>query len=166
MARRAIAQQCNPHPAARQVKWGRRPGDVAGDCGYFPEKIALSRIFGGSIPSSPDFQPWSSSRCQRGRKMKQQKIYPRKSEVQPQSKEPLYAELLRAAKVATQDAASVADVLRACLNKVCDCTQWPFAHARILTGENELSGRSAKEVWRVPFLDPRRFRDRALRMNR
>ena len=98
--------------------------------------------------------------------MKHQKIYPRKSEVQPQSKEPLYAELLRAAKVATEDAASVADVLRACLNKVCDCTQWPFAHARILTDENELGGRSAKEVWRVPFLDPRRFRDRALRMNR
>jgi len=98
--------------------------------------------------------------------MKQQKIYPRKSEVQPQSKEPLYAELLRAAKVATEDAASVADVLRACLNKVCDCTQWPFAHARILTEENELSGRNAKEVWRVPFLDPQRFRDRALRMNR
>jgi signal transduction histidine kinase len=102
----------------------------------------------------------------KGAEMKQQKIYPRKSEVQAQSKEPLYAKLLRAAKIATEDAASVADVLRACLNKVCDCTQWPFAHARILTEENELGGRSAKEVWRVPFLDPRRFRDRALRMNR
>src|SRR5258708_12483714 len=89
--------------------------------------------------------------------MKHKKIYARKSEVQPQSKEPIYAELLRAAKVATEDAASVADVLRVCLNKVCDCTQWPFAHARILTEENELGGRSAKEVWRVPFLDPRRF---------
>jgi len=98
--------------------------------------------------------------------MKQQKIYPRESEVQAQSKEPLYAKLLRAAKVATEDAASVADVLRVCLNKVCDCTQWPFAHALILTEENELGGRSAKEVWRVPFPDLRRFQDKALRMNR
>src|SRR3981189_2708548 len=55
MPRRAIAQTCYPHSAARQVKWGCRPGDVGGDDGYFPEKIALSRIFGGSIPSSPDF---------------------------------------------------------------------------------------------------------------
>jgi signal transduction histidine kinase len=102
----------------------------------------------------------------KGAEMKQQKIYPRKSEVQAQSKEPLYAKLLRAAKVATEDAASVADVLRVCLNRVCDCTQWPFAHARILTEEHELGGRSPKEVWRVPFLDPRRFRDKALRMNR
>jgi len=98
--------------------------------------------------------------------MKHQKIYPREAEVQAQTKEPLYAKLLRAAKVATEDAASVADILRASLNKVCDCTQWPFAHARILTAGNELGGRSTKEVWRVPFLDPRRFRDRALRMNR
>src|SRR5258706_1567648 len=88
--RRAIAQQCDPHPAARQVKWGCRPSGVGSEDGYFPEKIKLSRIFGGSIPSSPDFQPWSWSRCQRGRKMKQQKMYRRKSEVQALSKKPLY----------------------------------------------------------------------------
>lgn len=98
--------------------------------------------------------------------MKQQKMYPRKSEVQAQSKEPLYAKLLRAAKVATEDAASVADVLRLYLNSVCDCTQWPFAHAHILAEQNDLGERGTKEVWRVPFLDPQRFRERALRMNR
>ena len=102
----------------------------------------------------------------KGAEMKHEKTYPSKSEAQAQSKEPLYAKLLRAAKVATEDAASVAEVLRACLHKVCDCTQWPFAHARILTEENELGGRGAREVWRVPFLDPQRFRDKVLRMNR
>ena len=99
-------------------------------------------------------------------KLKRQKTYPYKSEVQPQSKESLYAKLLHVAKVAAEDAASVADILLVCLNRVCECTQWPFAHARILHQDNELTGRGAKEVWRVPFLDPQRFRDRALRMNR
>jgi signal transduction histidine kinase len=103
---------------------------------------------------------------QKGAEMKRQRIYARKSEVQPQSKESLYAKLLRGAKVAVDDAATVADVLSLCLTKVCDCTQWPFAHARILAQENELNGRRTKEVWRVPFLDPQRFRERALRMNR
>jgi signal transduction histidine kinase len=92
--------------------------------------------------------------------------HPYNSEDEPQSKESLYAKLLRAAKLAAEDAASVADVLRLCLNRVCECTQWPFAHAHILTQDNDLGVRGAKEVWRVPFLDPQRFRDRALRMNR
>jgi signal transduction histidine kinase len=94
------------------------------------------------------------------------KTHPYKSEDEPQRKESLYAKLLRAAKLAADDAASVADILRLCLNRVCECTQWPFAHARILTQDNDLGARGAKEVWRVPFLDPQRFRDRALRMNR
>jgi signal transduction histidine kinase len=89
-----------------------------------------------------------------------------KSEDESQSKESLHAKLLRAARLAAEDAVSVADVLRLCLNRVCDCTQWPFAHARILTQDNDLGAREAQEVWRVPFLDPQRFRDRALRMNR
>ena len=98
--------------------------------------------------------------------MKQHKAYPHKQEGEPQSKEPLYVELLRAAKVAAEEAVSAADVLRVCLNRVCECTQWPFAHARILSQGNDLNSHAAKEVWRVPFLDPQRFRDRALRMNR
>jgi signal transduction histidine kinase len=98
--------------------------------------------------------------------LKDRKTYPHKPEDEPQSKESLYAKLLRTAKVAVEDAASAADVLRVCLNKVCECTQWPFAHARILTESDELSVHGSKEVWRVPFLDPQRFRERALRMNR
>jgi signal transduction histidine kinase len=104
--------------------------------------------------------------------LKQHKTHPYKSEHacksedEPQSKQSLYAKLLRAAKLAVDDAASVADVLRLCLNRVCECTQWPFAHACILTQDNDLGTRGAKEVWRVPFLDPQRFRERALRMNR
>jgi len=35
--------------------------------------------------------------------------------------------------------------------------EWPFAHARILTAGNEWRTEH-QEVWRVPFLDPRRFR--------
>jgi signal transduction histidine kinase len=98
--------------------------------------------------------------------LKYRKINTYKPDEEPQSKESLYAKLLRAAKVAVEDAASAADVLRTCLNRVCECTQWPFAHARILTPGNDLTARGAREVWRVPFLDPGRFRDRALRMNR
>lgn len=104
--------------------------------------------------------------AQRGRTVKYRKTNPYKPADEPQSKESLYAKLLRAAKVAAEDAASAADVLRMCLNRVCECTQWPFAHARILTPGSDLTVRGAKEVWRVPFLDPQRFRDRALRMNR
>src|SRR5712671_6844394 len=39
MPRRAIAQQCYPHPATRQVKWGCRPGDVGGDDVIFQRKL-------------------------------------------------------------------------------------------------------------------------------
>lgn len=101
----------------------------------------------------------------KGAKLKHHKTHPSKPEDTLQSKESLYGKLLRAAKVAAEDAASAADVLLLCLNRVCECTQWPFAHARILSQDNGLGG-GAKEVWRVPFLDPRGFRDRALRMNR
>ena len=103
-----------------------------------------------------------------GAELKHHKMYPSKSEGELQSKESLYAKLLRAAKVAAEDAASVADVLLQCLNRVCECTQWPFAHAHILAqgNGNDIGTGGAKEIWRVPFLDPQRFRDRALRMNR
>jgi hypothetical protein len=65
---------------------------------------------------------WGLGATKKGAEMKRQKIYARKSEVQPQSKESLYAKLLRGAKVAVDDAATVADVLSLCLTKVCDCT--------------------------------------------
>ena len=104
-------------------------------------------------------------RCLKGAELKRQKAYSRSAEVQTQTKDSLYAKLLRAARIAADDAGSIADVLRLCLNKVCDCTQWPFAHARILTPQKGLCAPAAKEVWRVPFLDAQRFRDKALRMN-
>jgi len=98
--------------------------------------------------------------------LKPHKTYRCKPEGEPQNKEPIYAKLLRTAKVATEEAASVADVLLLGLRRVCDCTQWPFAHARILAQDDALDARGAKEVWHVPFLEPRGFRDKALRMNR
>ena len=102
----------------------------------------------------------------KGANLKNHKVQPSNSEDELQRKESLYAKLLRAAKLAPEDAVSVTDILRLCLNRVCECTQWPFAHARILTQGNDLVPRGANELWRVPFLDPQRFRDKALRMNR
>ncbi len=95
--------------------------------------------------------------------MKQHKTY--KSEVEPESKKPIYARLLRTAKVTAEEAATLADALLLCLRRVCDCTRWPFAHARILSQEGALDPRGAKEVWYVPFLDAQTFRDKALRMS-
>lgn len=145
--------------------WGSRRVVSAEDDGH-RLKTALSRTSPGIWFKSvvPGRVSWSW--CLRGRKLKNHKTHPYKSEDQPQSKESLYAKVLRAAKFAAEDAVSAADVLRVCLNRICECTQWPFAHARILNQGNDLSAHGAKEVWRVPFLDPQRFRDRALRMNR
>ena len=98
--------------------------------------------------------------------MKQYRTYTRKPEAEPETKEPIYAKLLRSAKVATDEAGSLADSLLLCLRRVCECTQWPFAHARIFSQDEAVDSRGAKEVWYVPFLDPRAFRDKALRMNR
>ena len=95
--------------------------------------------------------------------MKQHKSY--KSEVEPEGKKPIYARLLRTAKVTAEEAATLADALLLCLRRVCDCTRWPFAHARILSQEGALDPRGAKEVWYVPFLDAQTFRDKALRMS-
>jgi signal transduction histidine kinase len=98
--------------------------------------------------------------------LKQQKVYRSKPEEEPQSNEPMYARLLRTAEVATQESASVLDVLKLALRRVCECTQWPFAHARILSEDLALDPRGTNEVWHVPFLDPRGFRNKAIRMNR
>jgi len=89
-----------------------------------------------------------------------------KPEEELQSKEPIYARLLRTAKAPTEEAASVSDVLLHGLRGVCDCTQWPFAYARILSQDDALDSRGVKEVWHVPFLDPHGFRNKAIRMNR
>jgi signal transduction histidine kinase len=97
--------------------------------------------------------------------LKQHRTYPPKPEADPQTKEPVYSKLLRSAKVDTDEAGSLADTLLLCLRRVCECTQWPFAHARILS-DDDVNARGAKEVWYVPFLDARTFRDKALRMNR
>jgi signal transduction histidine kinase len=93
-------------------------------------------------------------------------MYRCKPEEELQSKEPVYARLLRTAKAPTEDAASVSDVLLHGLRGVCDCTQWPFAYARILSQGDALDSRGVKEVWHVPFLDPHGFRNKAIRMNR
>jgi len=68
MPRRAIAQQCYPHLATRQVKWGCRPGDVGGDDVIFQRKLR-------SVASSTEVFPevMTSSRgcslsAKRGRK--------------------------------------------------------------------------------------------------
>jgi signal transduction histidine kinase len=103
---------------------------------------------------------------QRGPKLKQHRTYAVKPEAEAQTKEPIYAQLLRSAKIATDEAGSLADTLLLCLRRVCECTQWPFAHARILSQDDTVGARGAKEVWYVPFLDPQVFRDKALRMNR
>jgi signal transduction histidine kinase len=76
------------------------------------------------------------------------------------------AKLLRTAKIETDEAGSLADALLLCLRRVCECTQWPFAHARILSQDDAAGPRGAREVWYVPFLDAQVFRDKALRMNR
>jgi signal transduction histidine kinase len=83
----------------------------------------------------------------------------------------MYANLLRTAKVTTEEAASLPEALLLCLRRVCQCTDWPFAHARILSQDDAWEVGSAKEmgpakeVWYVPFLDPQTFRDKALRMS-
>jgi signal transduction histidine kinase len=88
-----------------------------------------------------------------------------RSEEEPQSKQPLYLRLLRTAKVTADEAATLADALQICLRRVCECTRWPFAHARILSQDDDLDAQGAKEVWYVPFLDVQTFRDKALRMS-
>lgn len=97
--------------------------------------------------------------------MKQYKRDTFRSEEEPQNKEPIYIRLLRTAKVTAEEAASLADTLLLCLRRVCECTQWPFAHARILSQEDALDAEGAKEVWYVPFLDAQAFREKALRMS-
>jgi signal transduction histidine kinase len=57
------------------------------------------------------------------------------------------------------------EALLLCLSRVCECTQWPFAHARILSQEDAWKTGNAKEVWYVPFLDAKTFRDKAMRMS-
>jgi hypothetical protein len=56
MPRRAIAQQCYPHPATRQVKWGCRPGDVGGDDVIFQRKLrsaaSSAEVFPATLTSS------------------------------------------------------------------------------------------------------------------
>jgi signal transduction histidine kinase len=104
--------------------------------------------------------------ARKGGRLKPHKAYRSKPEAEPPSKEPAYARLLRTAKVAAGETATLADALLLCLRRVCDCTQWPFAYARILGQDDVLDGRGAREVWHVPFLEPRGFRDKALRMNR
>jgi signal transduction histidine kinase len=89
-----------------------------------------------------------------------------RSEEVPQSKHPLYLKLLRTAKVTADEAVSLADALQICLRRVCECTGWPFAHARILSQDDDLDACDVKEVWYVPFLDVQQFRDKALRMSR
>jgi signal transduction histidine kinase len=88
------------------------------------------------------------------------------SEAEPNSSQSLYAKLLNVAKVAAGDATNTADLLRSCLNNICQCTDWPFAHARVFTIDKDLDAPSSDEVWRVPFLNPRQFREQVLRMNR
>jgi signal transduction histidine kinase len=140
---------------------------LCGDDGHHDfDKIALSLIFIGNLPQGSVSRQVAAVLVPKGAKLKQHKVQPSKSEDELQSKESLYAKLLRAARFVAEDGVSVADVLRVCLNRVCECTQWPFAHARILSQGNDLVARGPNEVWRVPFLDPQRFRDKALRMNR
>jgi signal transduction histidine kinase len=97
--------------------------------------------------------------------MKQHKTYSYKSQEEPQTKQPMYTRLLRTAKVTAEEAANLADALLLCLSRVCECTRWPFAHARILSQDGALDAHGAKEVWYVPFLDAQTFRDKALRMS-
>jgi hypothetical protein len=82
-----------------------------------------------------------------------------------QSRQPLYTKLLQSAQVTTEEAGSLPEALLLCLRRVCECTQWPFAHARILSQDDAWETGNAKEVWYVPFLDPGSFRDKALRMS-
>lgn len=93
------------------------------------------------------------------------KMHNRRTEEEPQHKEPIYARLLRTAKVTADESASLADALLGCLRRVCECTRWPFAHARVLSQDGGLDARGANEVWYVPFLDAKAFRDKALQMS-
>ena len=100
-------------------------------------------------PETPDAarfpSEWLWPRClTRGRRLKHYKSHRSKPEVEPQSKEPIYARLLRTARVATEEAATLADALLLCLRRVCDCTQWPFAHARILAQDDALDARGPR----------------------
>ena len=97
--------------------------------------------------------------------MKLQKTHGYKSQEEPQTKQAIYTKLLRTAKVTAEEAATLSDALLLCLRRVCDCTRWPFAHARILSQEDALDAHGAKEVWYVPFLDAQTFRDKALGMS-
>jgi signal transduction histidine kinase len=97
--------------------------------------------------------------------VKQHKTDTFRSDEETQSKQPMYVRLLRTAKVTADEAASLADALLLCLRRVCECTRWPFAHARILSQDDALDAHGAKEVWYVPFLDAQAFRDKALRMS-
>jgi len=97
--------------------------------------------------------------------LKQKKARTCNTEQQSQSRRSLYAKLLRSARVTTDEAVSMPEAVLLCLSRVCECTQWPFAHARILSQEDAWKTGNAKEVWYVPFLDAQAFRLKAMRMS-